>query len=274
VKFTFKKTPSDSRQGDGASTDRDRLTSASSEESLDRSGRLRRRLLAIWLPITALLYMGTELLNPKGTDQLITTTATALKVLPIAAKHSSQLYLSGSSQKSRWRRSPLRISRSPRWCDVAVSTLATIAAIVGAVGAFCGVVANMFGGINLAVVSTARLTNLQAARFLTTSFNSSTGKTFLDVYVFSEFLAPVLMFVALWRSRLVPRWLTILFVVGFELAEQTPSAGTVRVVAMMALFVVSMTLLAVWIWRSAGSRRRSGHRRVELNRGQHRTNGV
>jgi len=134
------------------------------------------------------------------------------------------------------------------------STLATIAAIVGAVGAFCGVVANMFGGINLAVVSTARLTNLQAARFLTTSFNSSTGKTFLDVYVFSEFLAPVLMFVALWRSRLVPRWLTILFVVGFELAEQTPSAGTVRVVAMMALFVVSMTLLAVWIWRSAGSR--------------------
>jgi len=83
----------------------------------------------------------------------------------------------------------------------------------------------MFGGINLAVVSTARLTNLQAARFLTTSFNSSTGKTFLDVYVFSEFLAPVLMFVALWRSRLVPRWLTILFVVGFELAEQTPSPG-------------------------------------------------
>jgi len=32
---------------------------------------------AIWLPITALLYMGTELLNPKGTDQLITTTGTA-----------------------------------------------------------------------------------------------------------------------------------------------------------------------------------------------------
>ncbi len=254
MKFTFKKTPSDSRQGDGASTDRDRLTSASSEESLDRSGRLRRRLLAIWLPITALLYMGTELLNPKGTDQLITTTATALKVLPIAAKHSSQLYLSGSVTEIALAALAASYFAIATLVRRRGSTLATIAAIVGAVGAFCGVVANMFGGINLAVVSTARLTNLQAARFLTTSFNSSTGKTFLDVYVFSEFLAPVLMFVALWRSRLVPRWLTILFVVGFELAEQTPSAGTVRVVAMMALFVVSMTLLAVWIWRSAGSR--------------------
>ena len=254
MKFTFKKTPSDSRQGDGASTDRDRLTSASSEESLDRSGRLRRRLLAIWLPITALLYMGTELLNPKGTDQLITTTATALKVLPIAAKHSSQLYLSGSVTEIALAALAASYFAIATLVRRRGSTLATIAAIVGAVGAFCGVVANMFGGINLAVVSTARLTNLQAARFLTTSFNSSTGKTFLDVYVFSEFLSPVLMFVALWRSRLVPRWLTILFVVGFELAEQTPSAGTVRVVAMMALFVVSMTLLAVWIWRSAGSR--------------------
>jgi len=254
VKFTFKKTPSDSRQGDGASTDRDRLTSASSEESLDRSGRLRRRLLAIWLPITALLYMGTELLNPKGTDQLITTTATALKVLPIAAKHSSQLYLSGSVTEIALAALAASYFAIATLVRRRGSTLATIAAIVGAVAAFCGVVANMFGGINLAVVSTARLTNLQAARFLTTSFNSSTGKTFLDVYVFSEFLAPVLMYVALWRSRLVPRWLTILFVVGFELAEQTPSAGTVRVVAMMALFVVSMTLLAVWIWRSAGSR--------------------
>jgi len=145
VKFTFKKTPSDSRQGDGASTDRDRLTSASSEESLDRSGRLRRRLLAIWLPITALLYMGTELLNPKGTDQLITTTATALKVLPIAAKHSSQLYLSGSVTEIALAALAASYFAIATLVRRRGSTLATIAAIVGAVGAFCGVVANMFG---------------------------------------------------------------------------------------------------------------------------------
>ena len=254
MKYTLKTAQRLSRQGDSATTDRDRLSSARPEESMDRAGRLRRRLLAIWLPITALLYMSTELLNPKGTDQLITTTAAALKVLPIAAKHSSQLYLSGSISEIALAALAASYFAIATLVRRRGSTLATIAAIVGAVGAFCGVVANVFGGINLAVVSTARLTNLQAARFLTTSFNSSAGKTFLDLYVFSEILAPVLMFVALWRSRLVPRWLTILFVVGFELAEQTPSTGPVRVVAMMALFVVAMTLLAGRIWQSAASR--------------------
>jgi hypothetical protein len=40
--------------------------------------------------------MSAAALNPKGTDQVIQTTATALKVLPIAASHPAQLYLSGS----------------------------------------------------------------------------------------------------------------------------------------------------------------------------------
>jgi len=69
--------------------------------------------------------------------------------------------------------------------------------------------------------STAHMAKLQAARFLTTSFNSGAGKAFFDIYAFSELLAPVLMAVALWRSRLVPRWLSVVFLVGFGLAEQT-----------------------------------------------------
>jgi hypothetical protein len=47
-------------------------------------------------PITAALYIAAEGVNPKGTDQLITTTAIALKVLPVAPKHSAQPYISGS----------------------------------------------------------------------------------------------------------------------------------------------------------------------------------
>ena len=47
-----------------------------------------------WSPITAALYIAGEGVNPKGTDQLITTTAIALKVLPVAPKHSAQLYIS------------------------------------------------------------------------------------------------------------------------------------------------------------------------------------
>jgi len=42
------------------------------------------------------LYISAEALSPKGTDQVISTTATALKVLPIAARHPAKLYVAGS----------------------------------------------------------------------------------------------------------------------------------------------------------------------------------
>src|SRR5580693_1422849 len=53
------------------------------------------RLLAAFLPVTAVLYIGAEALDPRGTDQVATNTATALRLLPIASARSSQLYLSG-----------------------------------------------------------------------------------------------------------------------------------------------------------------------------------
>ena len=52
-------------------------------------------MLALALPLTAGLYIGAEGLDPKGTDRIVTTTAIALKVLPLTAKHSTQLYASG-----------------------------------------------------------------------------------------------------------------------------------------------------------------------------------
>jgi hypothetical protein len=253
MNYTLKKAERNAPGTTSASADRDHLIASLPEESLDRTGRVRRRLLAVALPITALLYMGAEALNPKGTDQVMTTTAVALKVLPIAAKHSSQLYLSGSLTEIALAGIAISYFAIATLVRRRSATFAIVAATIGAVGAFCGIVANVFGGINLAAASTANLTQLQAARFLTTSFNSGAGKAFFDVYAFSELLAPVLMAVALWRSRLVPRWLSVVFLAGFGLAEQTASVGVVRVIALMALFVVSMVLLAVRVWRSAGS---------------------
>jgi hypothetical protein len=58
--------------------------------------RTRQRMLALALPITAALYIAAEGLDPRGTDRIVTTTAIASKVLPIAAKHSTQLFVSGS----------------------------------------------------------------------------------------------------------------------------------------------------------------------------------
>jgi hypothetical protein len=63
---------------------------------MDNAARTRQRVLAVFLPVTAVLYISGEALSPKGTDQVISTTATALKVLPIAARHPAQLYVAGS----------------------------------------------------------------------------------------------------------------------------------------------------------------------------------
>jgi hypothetical protein len=251
MNFTLKKAERNAPGAISASGDQHHAIAPLPEESLDRAGRVRRRVLAIALPITALTYMSAEAFNPKGTDQVITSTSIALKVLPIAAKHSSQLYLSGSLTEIALAGIVISYFAVATLVRRRSAALATVAAILGAAGAFCGIVANVLGGINLATASSAHLAKFQAARFLAASFNSGAGKAFFDVYAFSELLAPVLMAVALWRSRLVPRWLSVVFLAGFGLAEQTASVGVVRAVALMALFVVAMVLLAVRVWRSA-----------------------
>jgi hypothetical protein len=63
---------------------------------MDKAARTRQRILALFLPIAAVLYISAEALSPKGTDQVATDTATALKLLAIAAQHPTQLYIAGT----------------------------------------------------------------------------------------------------------------------------------------------------------------------------------
>jgi hypothetical protein len=62
---------------------------------MDNAARARQRILAVFLPVTAVLYISCEALDPKGTDQVVTTMATAFNVLAIAAAHPTQLYVAG-----------------------------------------------------------------------------------------------------------------------------------------------------------------------------------
>ena len=59
------------------------------------------------------------------------------------------------------------------------------------------------------------------------------------------------MAVALWRSKSVPRWLAVLFVLGLEVAQQVSSAGPALVVLLMLPFAIAMVLLAIRTWRVA-----------------------
>jgi hypothetical protein len=220
---------------------------------MNNAVQTRRRMLALSLPITAALYIGAEGLDPRGTDKLVTTTAVAYKVLPIAAKHSTQLFVSGSLSELALGGVAASYAVIAMLVRKRGSTVATIAATIGAIGAFCGAVVNVFVGINLAAAATASVTQDAAARILVTNFNSGAGQAFTDVYAFEEFVAPVLMGIALWRSRTVPRWLAVLFAAGFELAEQTASVGIVKVVLFMAPFAIAMFLLSMRLWHATES---------------------
>jgi hypothetical protein len=213
--------------------------------------RTRQRMFALALPLTAVLYIGAESIDPKGTDQIVTTTAVALKVLPIAARHHTQLSISSSLTELALGTLIISYGAIAMLIRSRGSSAATFAVLIGGVGAFCGVVANVLGGINLAAAATAHVPRDAAARLLVANFNSGPGQAFTDVYALSEFVAPIIMGVALWRSGRVPRWLAVLFALGFELAEQTASAGIAKVVLQMAPFALAMVLLSVRIWRAA-----------------------
>jgi hypothetical protein len=154
------------------------------------AARVRQRLLAAFLPVTAALYVGAEALDPKGTDQVVTNTATALRLLPIAAAHSSQLYLSGGLSVVAL--GGLAVSYA------AIATLvtgrgwviATIAAVLGGLGAFAGAVFNVLVGVGLAAAASAHTSQIAAARFLVTLFGSRPAQVAEYVYFISEYTAP------------------------------------------------------------------------------------
>jgi hypothetical protein len=217
---------------------------------MNNAARTRLRLLAGFLPVTAVLYVAAEALNPRGTDQVITSTAVALKVLPVAASHSAQLYLSGSVTVLALGGLAVSYAAIAALVTRRGWVLATVAALLGALGAFTGAMVNVLAGVNLAAAASAHMSQQAAARFLVTSFHSGPSQIAGYAYFLSEYAAPVVMGLALWRSRSVPRWLAVLFTAGLEIAEAQGSGGP-KVVLFMAPFAVAMVLLAARIWQAA-----------------------
>ena len=125
---------------------------------MDNAARTRQRVLALFLPIAAVLYISAEALSPKGTDQVITTTATALKVLAIAAKHPAQLYVAGSLALLGLGALAVSYAAIAALVRDRGSAVATVAALIGGIGAFCGAITNVLVYPNLAAAATAHLT--------------------------------------------------------------------------------------------------------------------
>jgi Domain of unknown function (DUF4386) len=217
---------------------------------MDNAARTRRRVLALFLPVAAVLYIGGEALSPKGTDQVLTTTVTALKVLPIAAQHQTQLYLASAMVLLGLGTLAVSYGAIATLVRDRGSALATVAALLGGLGAFCGAIANVVAYPTLAAAASAPVSRGAAANLLVTASNSEFGQVFSYLYFASEFLAPLLMGIALWRSRAVPRWLAALFFAGLQVAELMESYGPIVILYMLP-FAAAMVLLAARIWSAA-----------------------
>jgi hypothetical protein len=219
---------------------------------VDNAARARQRVLALFLPIAAVLYISAEALSPKGTDQVATDTATALKLLAIAAKHPTQVYVAGACAVLALGALAVSYAAIAALARDRGSALATVAALIGGIGAFCGAIVNVLVFPNLAA-ATAHTTRGAAAQFLVTTFNSGFGHGFEYAYFIGIYAAPLLMGIALWRSRAVPRWLAVLFFAGLEVAQQQISSGPVVILYMLP-FAAAMVLLAARIWQAAAQR--------------------
>jgi hypothetical protein len=231
---------------------------------MDHTARIRLRVLALFLPVAAVLYIGCEALTPRGTDQVITTRATALRLLAIAGRHPGQLYLAGALGLLGLGAVAVSYPAIAALVRGRGSALATVAALVGGLGAFCGALYNVLVFPNLAAAATAHLSRPAAAQFLVTTFSSGFGHGFEYAYFAGQFVAPLLMGVALWRSRSVPRWLAVLFFAGLQVAELMSSAGPVVIVYMLP-FAAAMVLLAIRIWQAAVLPASSGSASVSLH---------
>jgi hypothetical protein len=215
-----------------------------------KAARVRQRILAAFLPIAAVLYISCEALDPKGTDQVVTDMTTALKLLAIAGRHPTQLYVAGTLSLLALGAVAVSYAAIALLVTGRGWVIATVAALLGGIGAFCGAITNVLVGVDLAAAASARTSPDAAARFLVTAFNSGAGQLFTYVYFVSEFTAPVLMGFALWRSRRVPLWLAALFAVGFDVAAAQSAEGPI-VIAWMVPWGIAMILLAARIWRAA-----------------------
>jgi hypothetical protein len=206
-------------------------------------------VLAAFLPAAAALLMVGEVLTPKGVDKPTTTLASALKALTVGAGHSSQVYFSNMLVIFGLGALGVSFAAIATLATRRDAGIATAAAVIGGTAAFCGALANMVVGFNLAAAATAHTTPAAAAQVLVSGATSAMSNILLAAYLGGGLVAIVLTGIALWRSNVVPRWLPVLFGVGLVVAATSRPGLTAAVVQFP--FAVAMVILATRIWDRA-----------------------
>jgi len=207
----------------------------------------RTRILALFPPLAAFLLLVGEALTPKGLDHPISMSRAA-KELPIAKAHLNQLYVSNLLVIFGLGALGVSFAAFAVLVRERGSTIATVAAVVGGIAGFCGGLANVLVGYDLAATANAHTAPAAAEQILVSANRGWAFDVGFVGYLGGLVVATVLTTVALWRSRAVPRWLPILFVLGVVLGALAP-AGIVSIPLQLPI-TVALIALAIRIWRT------------------------
>ena len=198
------------------------MSVTSQEQAMKSAAQSRQKVLAVFPAVSGALLMIGGALTPPGLDQPITTRATTLKMLPIAAAHTNQLFLSNLLVIFGLGALGVSFAAMATLVRDRGAILATVSAVIGGFGALCGVIENVLVGFNLGSTVTAHLSRDAAAQYLVATFTSGIGEGILVAYLAGLVIAALLMVIALWRSRSVPRWLPVLFGIGLPIGASAP----------------------------------------------------
>ena len=214
------------------------------------SSSVRQRLFAFSLPVAAILLVVGEAVMPKGLDTQSSSLASTTRQVLIAGRHvdrfdvASLLIIFGLAVAA------------VSFAAIAVlvrgrgARFATVAVVLAVVALTCGVIANATDNLALAEGAAVHPAASVAGRMWVHIDSSPLANTLGVLYFFGWIVAIVLAAIALWRSRVVPRWLAVVFAVGYVVSNFS-SPGVIPGVPESLPFVAVMGYLALLVWRSA-----------------------
>jgi hypothetical protein len=218
------------------------------DQTTTRTLRSRQRLLG-WGGVVGIVVLTLgDLITPHGTDQHITTVPAGLAELKAAHAHPATTYVAFLLVVLGFFGLAVGFLALATLVRERGARLATAAGGIGLFACFSAAVINVWAGLDVYAAVKADMSRSSAAAFLVSAqHTSAVSAVFALGYFVGLLLAGVLAGAALWRSRVVPRWVGIVFPVSLAVAAGSPSGvpGTALAVPFAAL-MAWLCVTAVW----------------------------
>lgn len=203
----------------------------------------RNRLLAVTMSLGALFILVSQLLFVEGTDVHVTSTRAGLDTLAAASEHPARFAAYGLFVVLGLAALGAAFVGIASLVHERGGRLATIGAALGIFGAFSASIVNVVALLNVYSATRANASRESMAEFLAASqHDNPTNLVFGLGYFVGLTLAVVLTSIALYRSRVLPRWVPVCFGAGFLVGASAPS-GLVAAAALLP-FVASVLAIA------------------------------